>query len=95
MCDVCEFVTLMGNEEGWRTNLATLILLYRKEEDKTFQTNVSNGGRGHLFVALPLLELSGSISALRKKTLVTYTVDEDCLNQPRNAWTRDRLLQAD
>ena len=27
MCDVCEFVTLMGNEEGWQTNLATLILL--------------------------------------------------------------------
>ena len=36
MRDVCEFVTLMGNEEGWQTNLATLILLYRKEEDKTF-----------------------------------------------------------
>ena len=36
MCDVCEFVTLMGNEEGWQTNLATLILLYRKEEDETF-----------------------------------------------------------
>ena len=55
MCDVCEFVTLMGNEEGWQTNLATLILLYRKEEDETFQTHVSNGGRGHLFVALVLM----------------------------------------
>ena len=34
MCDVCEFVTLMGNEEGWQTNLATLILLTEKKKIK-------------------------------------------------------------
>ena len=37
MCDVCEFVTLMGNEEGWQTNLATLILLTEKKKIKHFR----------------------------------------------------------